>query len=139
MNKVISALLLLTTLSYAEEGVFYIGGEAVKAISLSLGLSSIDFGDVFTDTQVDPVPVDFYVDAEAGYDYLVEIGNDDSSGVVQTSRTQSGGYTSGTISYTDTATGGDQNHEFYVDLDTGSMNSDLSATITVTVVYLDIE
>lgn len=139
MSKIFFILLLFSTLLFAEEGVFYIGGEAVKAISLSLGVSSIDFGDVYQDTDVDSVSVDFYVNAEAGYDYLVEISNDDSSGVVQVSRTSSGGYTGDTISYEDTATGTDQTHEFYVDLDTGSMSGDLSATITVMVVYLDIE
>lgn len=138
MNKILFVFILVSTFSFAEEGVFYIEGEAVKSISLTLGASSINFGDVYTDTEVDPVSVDFYVDAESSYDYQVEISNDDSSGVVQISRTFIGGYTGETITYTDTGTGDDQTHEFYVDLDTTNINSDLSATITIMVVYFDI-
>ncbi len=138
MGKLIFTLFFLSNLVVAEEGVFYISGEAVKAISLSLGTSSINFGDVYKDTDVESVPVDFYVNAEAGYDYTVEISSDDSSGVIEISRTSSSGYTKGSISYTNTATGVDQTHEFYVDLDTGRMNGDLSSSITVTVMYNDI-
>lgn len=139
MNKILFVFLFLSTLLFTEEGVFYIGVQAVKAISLSLGVGSIDFGDVYTDTEVDPVPVDFYVNAEAGYDYTVEISNDDSSGVVKVSRTFSGGYTGGTITYIEEATGTDQTHEFYVDLDTSRISDDLDANITVMVVYNDIQ
>lgn len=138
MKKLFFILFFLSNLVVAEEGVFYIGGEAVKGISLSLGTSSIDFGDVYKDTDVESVSVDFYVNAEAGYGYTVEISNDDTSGVVQISRTPNSGYTKGSISYMETATGSDQTHEFYVDLDTGSMNGDLSSSITVTVMYNDI-
>ncbi len=42
-----------------------------------------------------------------------------AAGVVQVSRTASGGYTANTITYIETATGADQTHTFYVDLDTG--------------------
>jgi len=139
MNKtLLIPLLLLSTFLYAQNGEFYIGGEAVKEISLSVGVSSIDFGDVYRDSEVNSVPVDFYVNAEDGYDYTVDISNDDSSGVVQLSRTANGGYTVDSINYIDTATGGEQRHEFYVDLDTGNISGDLSATITVMVAYNDI-
>ena len=138
MNKVVFILLLFSTCLGAEEGVFYIQGQVVKAITLSLGVTAIDFGDVYTDSEVDSVPVDFYVNAEDGYDYTVEISNDDSTGVVQVSRTASGGYTAESLTYIETATGVDQTHEFYVDLSTGSMSGDLSATITVLVAYNDI-
>ena len=136
MNKIIIVLFLLSTLSFAEEGSFYVSGEAIKAISLTLGVSSIDFGDVYTDTDVDPVLVDFSVNAEANYYYDVEITNDDSTGVVQVSKTSSGGYTDGKLTYSKLiATGNDDPQEFYVDLNTGIMTSDLFATITVTVAY----
>lgn len=142
MNKVIFILLFFSTLSStllrAEDGVFYIGGNAVKAISMSLGVSAIDFGDVYSDSEVDSEMVDFSVNAENGYDYTVEISNDDSSGVVQLSRNANAGYTAGNITYIETATGADQRHEFYVDLNTASMSGDLSATITVLVAYNDI-
>jgi spore coat protein U-like protein len=142
VNKVIFILLLFSTLSStllrAEDGVFYIGGNAVKAISMSLGVSAIDFGDVYSDSEVDSEMVDFSVNAENGYDYTVEISNDDSSGVVQLSRNANAGYTAGSITYIETATGADQRHEFYVDLNTASMSGDLSATITVLVAYNDI-
>jgi hypothetical protein len=82
--------------------------------------------------------VDFSVNAENGYDYTVKISDDDNTGVVQVSRTVSKGYTANTITYIQTANGIDQAHEFYVDLDTASMNGDLSATITVQVAYNDI-
>ena len=139
MNKIIIVLFLLSTLSFAEEGSFYVSGEAIKAISLTLGVSSIDFGDVYTDTDVDPVLVDFSVNAEATYYYDVEITNDDSTGVVQVSKTSSGGYTDGKLTYSKLiATGNDDSQEFYVDLDTENMTDDLSATITVTVAYSEI-
>jgi hypothetical protein len=138
VNKVIFILLLSSTLLRAEDGVFYINGNAVKAISMSLGVSAIDFGDVYGDSEVDSEVVDFSVNAENGYDYTVEISNDDSSGVVQLSRNANAGYTAGSITYIETATGADQRHEFYVDLNTASMSGDLSATITVLVAYNDI-
>ena len=123
---------------WAEEGDFYINGNAVKAISLTLGVSNIDFGDVYSDTEVDSEMVDFSVNAENGYDYTVEISDDDNTGIVQVSRTASTGYTANSITYIQTANGVDQAHEFYVDLDTANMNGDLSATITVQVAYNDI-
>jgi hypothetical protein len=139
MNKVfLIPLVFLSMLLPAKGDQFYIGGEAVKDISLSLEYSSIDFGDVYTDSQVDSVPVDFYVNAEAGYDYTVEISNDDSTGVVQMSRSLSTGYSGDNLTYIDTATGTEQTHLFYVDLATGIMSGDLSATITVMVAYNDI-
>ena len=138
MNKVVFILLFFSSFLWAEEGDFYINGNAVKAISLSLGVSNIDFGDVYNDTEVDSEMVDFSVNAENGYDYTVKISDDDNTGVVQVSRTVSKGYTANTITYIQTANGIDQAHEFYVDLDTASMNGDLSATITVQVAYNDI-
>ena len=122
----------------AEEGDFYINGNAVTAISLTLGVSNIDFGDVYSDTEVDSEMVDFSVNAENGYDYTVEISDDDNTGIVRVSRNACGGYTANSITYIQTANGVDQAHEFYVDLDTASMNGDLSATITVQVAYNDI-
>ena len=138
MNKAVFTLLFFSSFLWAEEGDFYINGNAVKAISLSLGVSNIDFGDVYADTEIDSEIVDFSVNAENGYDYTVEISNDDNTGVVQVSRTISTGYTANTITYIRTANGVDQAHEFYVDLDTANMNGDLSATITVQVAYNDI-
>ncbi|MFT5294407.1 MAG: hypothetical protein ACI9YH_000413 [Colwellia sp.] len=123
----------------AQGGTFYIQGDGAKAISLSLGVSSIDFGDVYKDSQLDSVPVDFYVNAAADYYYRVEISNDDSTGVVQMSRSLSTGYTVDSISYIETANGSEQRHDFYVDLATGRMSGDLSATITVMVVYQSID
>ena len=138
MNKVVFIILLFSSFLWAEEGDFYINGNAVKAISLSLGVSNIDFGDVYADTEIDSEIVDFSVNAENGYDYTVEISNDDNTGIVQVSRTISTGYTANTITYIRTANGVDQAHEFYVDLDTANMSGDLSATITVQVAYNDI-
>jgi hypothetical protein len=105
---------------------------------LTLGVSNIDFGDVYSDTEVDSEMVDFSVNAENGYDYTVEISDDDNTGIVQVSRNACGGYTANSITYIQTANGVDQAHEFYVDLDTANMNGDLSATITVQVAYNDI-
>jgi hypothetical protein len=138
VSKIIFTLLFFSSFLRAEEGDFYINGNAVKAISLSLGVSNIDFGDVYSDTEVDSEVVDFSVNAENGYDYTVEISNDDNTGMVQVSRTISTGYTANSITYIQTANGVDQAHEFYVDLDTANMNGDLSATITVQVAYNDI-
>lgn len=138
VGKVIITLLFFSSSLWAEEGDFYINGNAVKAISLSLGVSNIDFGDVYADTEIDSEIVDFSVNAENGYDYTVEISNDDNTGIVQVSRTISTGYTANTITYIRTANGVDQAHEFYVDLDTANMSGDLSATITVQVAYNDI-
>ncbi|MFT4777454.1 MAG: hypothetical protein ACI9B7_001836 [Oleispira sp.] len=138
MNKFFFSLLLFSSFLWAAEGDFYINGNAVKAISLSLGISSIDFGDVFSDSEVDSEMVDFTVNAENSYDYTVEISNDDNTNVVQLSRTVNGAYTPNSIIYIETATGADQMHEFYVDLNTANMSSDLSATITVMVAYNDI-
>jgi hypothetical protein len=139
MNKaLLISLLFMSMFLSAADGVFYIGGTAVKEISLSLGVSSIDFGDVYKDSQVDSVPVDFYVNAENGYDYTVEISNDDSAGIVQISRSFSAGYTGGSLTYIDTANGLEQRHDFYVGLDTGNMNGDLSAKVTVMVAYNEI-
>ncbi|PKH03634.1 hypothetical protein CXF72_05340 [Psychromonas sp. MB-3u-54] len=139
MNKILFILLLfLSRPLFAVEGQLYIQGKAVKTISLSLGTSSIDFGDVYQGRSVDSVPVDFYVNAESGYDYTVEISNDDSSGVLQMSRSSSSGYTADSLTYIKTATGADQRHEFYVDLATENISSDLSAIITVMAVYNDI-
>jgi hypothetical protein len=143
MNKALFILLVfLSTPLQAQfeerEGVFYINGDAVKAIELSLALSAIDFGDVYNDSEVDSVVMDFTVNAENTYDYTVEISNDDSTGVVQISWTSSGGYTADSLTYIDTGTGTYQAHEFYVDLDTGNMNGDLAATVTVMVAYNDI-
>lgn len=138
MNKLIVMFFLSPALLWGAEDVFYINGEAVKAISLSLQVNSIDFGDVFSDSEVDSEMVGFTVNAENSYDYTVEISNDDNTDVVQLSRTVSGVYAPNSIAYTETATGADQLHEFYVDLNTASMSSDLSATITVMVVYNDV-
>lgn len=139
MNKTRSiAFVFLSMLLPAEAEQFYIAGQPVKDITLSLEYSSIDFGDVYQDSQVDYVPVNFYVNAEAGYDYTVEISNDDSTGVLQVSRSSSTGYTGGSITYIKTATGLEQADTFYVDLDTTIINQDLSATITVMVAYNDI-
>jgi hypothetical protein len=107
-------------------------------MTLSLGTSSIDFGDVFTGSTVDSIPVNFYVNAEDTYNYTVEISNDDSSGIVQMSRSLSTGYTGDSITYIETANGLDQRHDFYVDLATGNISGDLAATITVMAVYNDI-
>ncbi|MGB6128630.1 MAG: hypothetical protein WBG30_07765 [Psychrilyobacter sp.] len=131
-------LLLLSINSFAEDGVFYIKGQAVKAISLALGVKSIDFGDVFPDAEIDPVFVGLYVNAEAGYDYQIKISNDDSSGILQISRDSLGGYTGNTITYKNTGIGTSKADKFYVGLDTRNIKSDLSATITVTVIYCDI-
>ncbi|MFT6348955.1 MAG: hypothetical protein ACJAYB_001970 [Psychromonas sp.] len=142
MNKIAFVMLFFSAFLQAKfeekEGVFYINGDAVKAIELSLALSAIDFGDVYNDSEVDSVVVDFTVNAENTYDYTVEISNDDSTGVLQISQTSSGGYTADSLTYIDTGTGTYQAHEFYVDLDTGNMNGDLAATVTVMVAYNDI-
>jgi hypothetical protein len=139
MNKIrLIPLVLLSMLLPVKAAQFYINGEAVKDISLTLGVSSIDFGDVFQNSSVDSLPVDFTVNAESGYDYTVEISNDDSTGVVQMSRSLSAGYTGGSITYIETANGFDQRHDFYVDLDTGIISGDLAATITVLAVYNEI-
>ncbi|AZG37467.1 hypothetical protein EGC80_11490 [Shewanella psychromarinicola] len=130
MNKAVFILLFLS--------IFPTLLRAAEPISLSLGVSAIDFGDVYMDSDVDNVVVDFTVKAENGYDYTVKISNDDSSGALQFSRTASGGYTTGSITYIAAATGNNQAHEFYTDLDTANMSSDLSATITVLVAYNDI-
>jgi hypothetical protein len=136
MNKVLFIIFLfLSKPLYAVEGKMYIQGEAVKTITLSLGTSSIDFGDVFRDSTVESIPVDFYVNAEDTYSYTVEISNGDSTGVVQMSRSSSTGYTGNGITYVETANGSDQRHEFYVDLDTGNISGDLATTITVMAVY----
>ncbi|MBA6328530.1 hypothetical protein H4J46_11345 [Colwellia sp. MB02u-6] len=138
MRKLAVILLLFSSYLAAEEGSFYINGEAVKKISLSLAVTSIDFGDVYRDSEVDSVVVDFTVNAESGYDYSVKISNDDNSNVLQVSRTANTGYTTNTMTYVATANGADQAHEFYVDLSTRDMSSDLSATIRVLVAYNDI-
>jgi spore coat protein U-like protein len=142
MNKLFIILLFFSTFLQAQweerEGVFYINGNAVKDIELSLALSAIDFGDVYSDSEVDSVAVDFTVNAENSYDYTVEISNDDNTGVIEVSRTASEGYTAGTVTYIATATGVEQLHTFYVDLNTASITGDLSATITVLVAYNDI-
>jgi hypothetical protein len=142
VNKIAFIMLFFSAFSQAQfeerEGVFYINGDAVKAIELSLALSAIDFGDVYNDSEVDSVVVDFTVNAENTYDYTVEISNDDSTGVLQISQTSSGGYTADSLTYIDTGTGAYQAHEFYVDLDTGNMSGDLAATVTVMVAYNDI-
>jgi hypothetical protein len=131
-------LVFLLMLLPAQGEQFYINGEAVKDISLTLGVSSIDFGDVFQNSSVDTVPVDFYVNAESGYDYTVEISNDDNTGVVQMSRSLSAGYTGSSITYIETGNGLDQRHNFHVDLDTGIISRDLAATVTVMVAYNEI-
>jgi hypothetical protein len=142
VNKIAFVMLFFSAFLQAKfeekEGVFYINGDAVKAIELSLALSAIDFGDVYNDSEVDSVVVDFTVNAENTYDYTVEISNDDSTGVLQISQTSSGGYTADSLTYIDTGTGAYQAHEFYVDLDTGNMSGDLAATVTVMVAYNDI-
>lgn len=138
MNKIFFIVFLFSVQLFAKEGVFYIRGEAVKAISLSLGVRSIDFGDIFSDTDVEEVPVNFYVNAESGYKYQVEISNNDSTRVLQVSRTSIGEYTTETITYNDIGNGRDQTHEFYVDLDTAKIKNDLSSVITVSITYLDI-
>ena len=142
MNKIaftiVLFLLLFSSFLKAAEGDFYINGNAVKAISLSLGVSHIDFGDVYNDSEIYSEMVDFSVNAENGYDYTVEISNDDNTGIVQVSRTAGTGYTTSAITYIKTANGINQAHEFYVDLNTASMSGDLSATITVLVAYNDI-
>lgn len=137
MSTIIIIFFLISILSFAKEGVFYIEGTGIKAISLSLEVSSIDFGDVYKDINVDPVLVNFSVNAEANCEYQVEISNDDDSGTVQVSKTDSS-YTTDTITYKATATGEDQLQKFYVDLDTRNISGDLDAIITVTVAYSEI-
>jgi hypothetical protein len=139
MNRVfLIPLIYLSMLLPVKGETFYVEGDGAKTISLSLQYSSIDFGDVYSDSQVDSERVYFYVDAENDYSYTVEISNDDSTGVVQMSRSLSTGYTGDSITYTDIATGADQRHTFYVDLDTRNMSDDLSSTITVLVAYNEI-
>ncbi|MFT5721317.1 MAG: hypothetical protein ACI9W6_001630 [Motiliproteus sp.] len=139
MNKaLLIPLIFMIMILPAAGGQFYIQGEAVKDISLTLGVSSIDFGDVYSNNDVDAVPVDFYVNAEESYDYRVEISSDDDTGVLQISKSLNGGYTKGSITYIETGTGTDQSYYFYVDLDTGVIREDISATITVMVAYEEI-
>jgi hypothetical protein len=138
VSKVVFILLFFSVFLAAEEGVFYINGEAVKKISLALTTNAIDFGDVYNDSEVESVLTEFWVNAEAGYDYTVEISNDDDTGVLEVSRSSILGYTQSSITYIDTATGAEQRHEFYVDLNTAIMSGDMSATITVMVAYNDI-
>jgi hypothetical protein len=138
VSKVAFILLFLPCFVGSADGTFYINGQAVKKISLSLALSAIDFGDVYRDSEVASVGADFSVNAENGYDYRVEISNDDSTGVVQVARAANGGFTADSITYIETATGVDQAHKFYVDLSTSNLSGDLSAKITVMVAYNDI-
>jgi hypothetical protein len=138
VSKVAFFLLFFSGFLEAVDGSFYISGQVVKKISLSLAHSSIDFGDVYHDSDVASEEVDFSVNAENGFDYTIAISNDDSTGVVQVSRTASAGYTADIITYIETATGVEQAHKFYVDLNTSNMSGDLSAKITVLVVYNDI-
>lgn len=138
MNKLIISFFFLYSLIFPEEGVFYIRGEAIKSISLSLGISSINFGDVLSGQDVDEIPVNFYVNGDANYPYEVEVKNDDTSGVLEISKNPTSGYTKGSLNYTTIATGMDQTHEFYVNLDTKNMVGDLYATITIVVAYLEI-
>ncbi|ABM04760.1 hypothetical protein Ping_3060 [Psychromonas ingrahamii 37] len=140
MNKALFILFLfLSTPLSAANGQFTIEGHAVKEMTLSLGVSSIDFGDVYKDSEVESVLVDFYVNAEDTFDYTVELSNDDSSGTIQMSRSLSSGYTGGSLTYIETANGLDQRHDFYVDLATGNMSGDLAVTITVMVMYNNID
>lgn len=137
MNIMIIIFFLISILSFAEEGVFYIEVTGIKAISLSLEINSIDFGDVYKDIDVDPVLVNFSVNAEANCEYQVEISNDDDTGTIQVSKTDSS-YTTDTITYKATGTGEDQLQKFYVNLDTRNISSDLDAIINVTVAYSEI-
>jgi hypothetical protein len=123
----LSMFLIFSTLSKAEP------------ISLQLGLSAIDFGDVYTDSEVDYVAVDFTIKADNNRNYTIEISNDDNSNILELSRIAGGNYKSGSITYTETRTGNDQLHEFYAVPKTANIGCDLSASITVQVAYTDSE
>jgi hypothetical protein len=140
MNKALLIVLVFLSMPLsAAEGTFTVEGHAVKKMSLSVGVSSINFGDVYKDSEVASVPVDFYVNAEDNFDYTVELSNDDSTGVIQMSRSLSTGYTGGSITYIETANGLEQRHDFYVGLDTSNISGDLSTIITVRAVYNNID
>ena len=123
----LSMFLIFSNLSRAEP------------ISLQLNLSAIDFGDVYTDSEVDYVVVDFTVKADNNRNYTVEISNDDSSSILELSRTAGGDYKPSSITYTETGTGNNQLHEFYAVPKTANIGSDLSTSITVQVAYTDSE
>jgi hypothetical protein len=130
-NKVVSKLLILS--------MFLMFSDLSRAepISLRLSLSVIDFGDVYTDSEVDYVVVDFTIKADNNRSYTIEISNDDSSNVLKLSRTAGGVYKPGNITYTETGTGNNQSHEFYAVPITANIGSDLSASITVQAAYTD--
>ena len=132
-NRVIFKQLILT--------IYLMFSTLLRAepISLQLSLSAIDFGDVYTDSEVDYVAVDFTIKADNNRNYTIEISNDDSSNVLELSRTAGGNYKPGSITYTETGTGNNQLHEFYAVPKTANIDSDLSASITVQVAYTDSE
>jgi hypothetical protein len=123
----LSMFLMFSNLSRAEP------------ISLQLSLSAIDFGDVYTDSEVDYAVLDFAVKADNNRNYTLTISNDDSSNILEISRTAGGDYKPGSITYTETGTGNNQVHEFYAVPKTANIGSDLSASITVQVAYTDSE
>jgi hypothetical protein len=130
-NKVVFKRLILLVLLILSNSL------RAEPISLQLSLSAIDFGDVYTHSEVDYVLVDFIVKADNNRNYTVEISNDDSGNVLELSRTAGGGYKLGSITYTETGTGNNQIHEFYVAPETANIRRNLSAAITVQVVYTD--
>jgi hypothetical protein len=123
----LSMFLIFSTLSKAEP------------ISLQLSLRAIDFGDVYTGSEVDYVAVDFTIKADNNRTYTIEISNDDNSNILGLSGTAGGNYKSGSITYTETGTGNEQLHRFYAVPKTANISSDLSASITVQVAYTDSE
>jgi hypothetical protein len=135
-NKVIFKLL---TLSMFLIFLMFSNLSRAEPISLQLNLSAIDFGDVYTDSEVDYVVVDFTIKADNNRNYTIEISNDDNSNILELSRTAGGNYKSGSITYTETGTGNNQLHEFYAVPKTANIGSDLSASITVQVAYTDSE
>jgi len=132
-NKVIFKLLFLSMF------LMFSNLSRAEPISLQLSLSAIDFGDVYTDSEVDYVVLDFAVKADNNRNYTVTISNDDSSNILEISRTAGGDYKPGSITYTETGTGNNQVHEFYAVPQTANIGSDLSASITVQVAYTDSE
>jgi hypothetical protein len=132
-NKMIFKRLILTMF------LMFSNLSMAEPISLQLNLSAIDFGDVYTDSEVDYVVVDFTIKADNNRNYTIEISNDDNSNILELSSTAGGIYKSGSITYTETGTGNNQLHEFYAVPKTANIGSDLSASITVQVTYTDSE
>jgi hypothetical protein len=124
-----------TVLNTAVTDTLTVTANYVKPMTATLNLTDIDFGDVYTDADVDAVPVTATITGEQGETFTYTISaSGTGSGDIVIGGTDTG---ASTVAFT----GGSKVLNFTVDLDNANLdaNVDIASIITVSVTYDSID